>query len=91
MLQRFMGDDFMELTFFVKEEVRVATDAWAQTLQPAHLQAIALCFNEALSRAPVADRLKLVSFLITLRTHFPTWKGAFGRMSVIITLLTCTL
>ncbi|EJD06034.1 uncharacterized protein FOMMEDRAFT_119510 [Fomitiporia mediterranea MF3/22] len=56
------------------EEIRLAVDAWVQTLQPVHQQAITLCFSEYLSHAPISDRLELVSFLLQLRSHFPTWK-----------------
>ena len=79
------------LTNVLQEEVRAATDAWAQTLQQAHLQAIALCFNEALPRAPISDRLKLVSFLITLRTRFPTWRGKSVRPALNFGLLCPTV
>ncbi|KAI5122947.1 hypothetical protein M0805_006828 [Coniferiporia weirii] len=57
-----------------QEEVRLATDTWAQSLQPSHHQSMTLCFSESLSRAPIPDKLNLVSFLLQLRTHFPTWK-----------------
>lgn len=54
----------------------MAADAWSQTLLPAHLQAIAQCWNEALGKAPMAERVKLTNFLSQLRSHFPRWKGA---------------
>ncbi|KAI0703614.1 hypothetical protein BC835DRAFT_1483812 [Cytidiella melzeri] len=57
-----------------REEIRVAADAWSQTLLPAHMAAIAQCWNEALGKAPIAERVKLVNFLLQLRTHFPKWK-----------------
>ncbi|TDL27495.1 hypothetical protein BD410DRAFT_782583 [Rickenella mellea] len=57
-----------------KEEIRLATDTWAQTLQPAHFDAITLCWNESLVKSPIADRVKLVAFLLQLRPHFPSWK-----------------
>ena len=60
---------------FQQEEIRTAVDAWSQTLLPAHLDVIARCWNEALSKAPVSERVKLVSFLLQLHSHFPTWRG----------------
>ncbi|KAI0324520.1 hypothetical protein GY45DRAFT_1288775 [Cubamyces sp. BRFM 1775] len=56
------------------EEVRLAVDTWVQTLLPAHFEAIALCWNEALVKSPISDRAKLVSFLNQLRPHFPQWR-----------------
>lgn len=50
-------------------------DTSSATLLPAHLEAITLCWNEALAKAPVAERLRLVSFLIQLRPHFPSWRS----------------
>ncbi|KAH8117558.1 hypothetical protein DFH11DRAFT_1504486 [Phellopilus nigrolimitatus] len=65
---------FSCIWFDEREEIRLAADAWAQSLQPAHYQSMALCFSESLTRAPISDRLKLVTFLLQLRSHFPTWK-----------------
>ena len=39
------------------------------------MQSITVCFNEALSRAPVTEKRELVSFLLLLRNHFSMWKG----------------
>jgi len=58
-----------------QEEIRLAVDTWSQALLPAHLEAISLCWNEALTTAPIAGRVKLVAFLIQLHPHFPAWKG----------------
>jgi len=58
-----------------QEEIRLAVDTWSQALLPAHLDAISRCWNEALTTAPIAERVKLVAFLIQLHPHFPSWKG----------------
>lgn len=58
-----------------QEEVRLAADTWSQTLLPAHFDAIARCWNDALAKAPMSERVKLVTFLAQLRSHFPSWKG----------------
>ncbi|THH33844.1 hypothetical protein EUX98_g253 [Antrodiella citrinella] len=65
---------FSSLWLDDKEEVRLAIETWTQTLLPPHFDAIALCWSEALNKIPVADRVKLVSFLSQLRSHFPTWR-----------------
>ncbi|THG99764.1 hypothetical protein EW026_g2637 [Hermanssonia centrifuga] len=57
-----------------QEEIRTAVDTWSQTLLPAHFEAIARCWNEALSKSPISERVKLVSFLSQLRSHFPAWR-----------------
>ncbi|KAI0093920.1 hypothetical protein BDY19DRAFT_989447 [Irpex rosettiformis] len=57
-----------------KEEIRVAADTWSQTLLPAHMASIAQCWDEALGKAPMAERVRLVNFLLHLRNHFPRWK-----------------
>ncbi|KAJ7449837.1 hypothetical protein FB451DRAFT_1286715 [Mycena latifolia] len=57
-----------------KEEIRLIADTFACGLLPAHLHAISLCWTEALAIAPIAERVKLVSFLIQLRPYFPTWQ-----------------
>lgn len=62
----------------------MAADAFSSTLLPAHFDAISLCWNEFLAQAPVDERTKLVSFLIQLRTHFPTWRGRFPRLPSIM-------
>ncbi|KAF9815310.1 hypothetical protein IEO21_04673 [Rhodonia placenta] len=56
-----------------REEVRLAVDTWSHTLLEAHQTAIASCWNEALAKAPIADRVKLVSFLNQIQPHFPKW------------------
>jgi hypothetical protein len=58
-----------------QEEIRLTVDAWSQTLLPTHLEAISLCWDEALTTAPLVDRQKLVAFLIQLHPHFPNWRG----------------
>lgn len=57
-----------------QEEVKVAGDAWSQTLLPAHFEAITNCWNEALVKAPVSERVKLINFLIKLQSLFPSWR-----------------
>ncbi|KAH7926319.1 hypothetical protein BV22DRAFT_1063234 [Leucogyrophana mollusca] len=57
-----------------KEEIRSAVDTWSQTLLPAHLEAISACWNEALPTLPVLERVRLISFLIQLHPHNPSWK-----------------
>ncbi|KAL5490495.1 hypothetical protein ACEPAI_5328 [Sanghuangporus weigelae] len=57
-----------------REEIRQAVDAWAQSLQVVHQQSMTQCFNEFINRAPICDRIELVSFLLQLRSHFPTWR-----------------
>ncbi|KAH9951250.1 hypothetical protein B0H21DRAFT_272251 [Amylocystis lapponica] len=57
-----------------REEIRLTVDTWSSTLLPAHFDAIALCWNEALAKSPISERVKLVSFLTQLRSHFPTWR-----------------
>ncbi|KAJ6596919.1 hypothetical protein DFH09DRAFT_972654 [Mycena vulgaris] len=57
-----------------KEEIRLIADTFACGLLPAHLDAISRCWTEALAIAPIAERVKLVSFLIQLRPYFPTWQ-----------------
>lgn len=36
---------------------------------------MALCWNEALSKSSIPERLKVIAFLVQLRSHFPTWQG----------------
>ncbi|KAJ7172444.1 hypothetical protein C8R46DRAFT_149097 [Mycena filopes] len=57
-----------------KEEIRLIADTLASGLLPAHLHAISLCWTESLSTAPIAERVKLVSFLVQLRPYFPGWQ-----------------
>ncbi|KAF4603665.1 hypothetical protein EYR38_004080 [Pleurotus pulmonarius] len=61
-----------------KEEVRLETKSLCRTLLPAHLSAVALCWNEALMKAPMAERVGFTSFFIELHSHFPEWQ----RMSL---------
>ncbi|KAG6909693.1 hypothetical protein DXG01_015894 [Tephrocybe rancida] len=57
-----------------REEIRITVETCSATLLPAHLQAISACWNELLSKSPIAERLKLISFLIQLRSYFPRWQ-----------------
>ncbi|CAK5277405.1 unnamed protein product [Mycena citricolor] len=57
-----------------KEEIRVVVDTFTSSLLPPHFDAISHCWTEALAISPIAERVKLVSFLIQLRPHFPSWK-----------------
>ncbi|KAI0322233.1 hypothetical protein OF83DRAFT_1279816 [Amylostereum chailletii] len=57
-----------------REEIRVAVETWSHTLLPAHFEAIAHCWNEALTKAPIQDRVKLSAFLLQLHPHFRTWQ-----------------
>ncbi|KAI9446343.1 hypothetical protein H4582DRAFT_1905062 [Lactarius indigo] len=57
-----------------QEEVKVAVDTWSQTLLPAHFEAITNCWNEALVKAPVSERLRLINFLIKLQSLFSSWR-----------------
>lgn len=59
----------------IQEEIRLTVGTWSQTLLPAHHEAITLCWNEALNKAPIAERSRLVHFLLQLRPHFPFWRG----------------
>lgn len=60
---------------YQQKEIRMAVDAYSSTLLPRHFDAISLCWNEYFSTAPITERTKLVSFLIQLRPHFPSWQG----------------
>ncbi|KAJ4487923.1 hypothetical protein J3R30DRAFT_3280032 [Lentinula aciculospora] len=57
-----------------KEELRLAADTFSSNLLPAHFEQISLCWSECLTKSPIVDRVKLVSFLIQLRPHFPSWQ-----------------
>jgi hypothetical protein len=61
-----------------QEEVKVAVDTWSQTLLPAHFEAITNCWNEALIKAPVSERVRLINFLIKLQSLFPSWRGTYS-------------
>jgi len=50
---------------------------WTETLLPTHLEAIASCWKSALPVLQPSERLRLVTFLLQLQPHFPTWKGNF--------------
>ncbi|KAI0928528.1 hypothetical protein AcW1_005746 [Taiwanofungus camphoratus] len=65
---------FSSMWTIEREEVRVAVDTWCQTLLPAHLDAITSCWNESLAKSPIAERIRLVSFLNQLHPHFPSWQ-----------------
>ncbi|KAJ7774854.1 hypothetical protein B0H16DRAFT_1508657 [Mycena metata] len=65
---------FLALWADEKEEVRLIADTLASGLLPAHLDAISLCWTESLATAPIAERVKLVSFLVQLRPYFPGWQ-----------------
>lgn len=67
------------LTDSTQEEIRLVVDTWSQSLLPAHFEAISLCWNESLAKAPIVERVKLVSFLVQLHSHFPTWRGNSSR------------
>jgi len=62
---------------FPQEEVKVAADTWSQTLLPSHFEAITNCWNEALVKAPVSERVRLISFLVKLQSLFSSWKGTY--------------
>ncbi|KAJ7235476.1 hypothetical protein B0H12DRAFT_1141671 [Mycena haematopus] len=66
-----------------KEEIRLIVDTFASGLLPAHLEAISLCWTESLATSPIAERVKLVSFLIQLRPHFPSWQVALAQVKPI--------
>ncbi|TFK54850.1 hypothetical protein OE88DRAFT_1674178 [Heliocybe sulcata] len=57
-----------------KEEIRLTIDTWSKSLLPAHFEAMAACWTEALPKIPVGQRLDLVSFLVQLHPHFPEWQ-----------------
>ncbi|KAI0062284.1 hypothetical protein BV25DRAFT_1804358 [Artomyces pyxidatus] len=57
-----------------QEEIRVTVETWSRTLLPAHMDAISSCWNESIAKAPIADRVKLVAFLIQLQPHFVSWR-----------------
>ncbi|KAG1756739.1 uncharacterized protein EDB91DRAFT_1332497 [Suillus paluster] len=69
-----------------KEEVRTTVDTWLRTLLSAHLDAIASCWDDVFPSLPVSERLRLVSFLLQLQSHFPTWR-VLSWATIIETLL----
>ncbi|KAL0581716.1 hypothetical protein V5O48_000298 [Marasmius crinis-equi] len=57
-----------------KQEIRVAVETLCSTLLPSHFDEISLCWTELLGTSPIAERVKLATFLIQLRHHFPAWR-----------------
>ncbi|KAF8522278.1 hypothetical protein BU17DRAFT_44873 [Hysterangium stoloniferum] len=57
-----------------REEIRLAVDTWARSLLPAHLRVISSCWDEYMSKAPITDRARLVTFLVQLHPHFIHWQ-----------------
>ncbi|SJL00441.1 uncharacterized protein ARMOST_03754 [Armillaria ostoyae] len=57
-----------------KEEIRLSVDTLVSNMLAVHFHAISSCWDEVLSKSPIEERVKLVSFLIQLRSHFPTWQ-----------------
>ncbi|KAF8894642.1 hypothetical protein BD779DRAFT_1502197 [Infundibulicybe gibba] len=55
-------------------QVRLSIETFAGSLLSAHHEAISRCWNESLATAPITERVRLVSFLIQFRAHFPSWK-----------------
>ncbi|KAF9005681.1 hypothetical protein BDQ17DRAFT_364186 [Cyathus striatus] len=56
------------------DEVRLAANTLSSTLLPVHFEAISRCWDELLAKAPVMEKIKLMTFLTQLRPHFPRWK-----------------
>ncbi|KAF4615386.1 hypothetical protein D9613_003079 [Agrocybe pediades] len=56
------------------EEVRLAVRSFSASLLPGHFEVISQCWNEALTKATIAERTRLVGFLIQIRPYFPKWK-----------------
>lgn len=65
--------------------MKIAVDIWSRTLLPPHFEAITNCWNEALFKASMSERVKLVNFLIRLHSLFPGWRGMyhFDHMDVL--------
>lgn len=59
----------------LQEEIRLTADTWAHTLLPVHYKYIGMCWDEYATSAPMDRRQRLVSFLIQLHCHFPTWQS----------------
>ncbi|PPR08077.1 hypothetical protein CVT24_010538 [Panaeolus cyanescens] len=57
-----------------QEEVRLSVRASMVALLPAHFELISQCWRETLLKAPIAEKLRLLSFLMQLHPHFPNWK-----------------
>lgn len=62
-----------------QEEVRLSVQSSSAALLPAHLEIISQCWDESLSKAPIVERVRLISFLIQLRPRFPSWKGTLWK------------
>ncbi|KAF8077923.1 hypothetical protein FPV67DRAFT_1403007 [Lyophyllum atratum] len=65
---------FISLWSDEREEIRVAVEAFSASLLAVHFDAISACWNESLPKSPIPERIKLISFLIQLRPHFPHWR-----------------
>lgn len=46
----------------------------SRTLLPAHHREITKCLDEHLAKAAFEERVRLVSFLLQLHPHFPSWR-----------------
>ncbi|THU91128.1 hypothetical protein K435DRAFT_727522 [Dendrothele bispora CBS 962.96] len=57
-----------------KEELRLAAETFSSNLLPAHFHQISSCWGELLLKSPITDRIRLISFLVQLRPHFPLWQ-----------------
>ncbi|KAK1236541.1 hypothetical protein PQX77_000234 [Marasmius sp. AFHP31] len=64
---------FVSLWADEKQEIRVAVETLCSTLLPSHFDEISLCWTELLATSPIAERVRLTTFLIQLRHHFPSW------------------
>ncbi|KAK0197058.1 hypothetical protein F5146DRAFT_1099379 [Armillaria mellea] len=69
-----------------KEEIRLSVDTLVSNMLAVHFHAISSCWDEVLSKSPIEERVKLLSFLIQLRSHFPTWQMVSWQV-IIETLL----
>ncbi|KAF8910955.1 hypothetical protein CPB84DRAFT_1842225 [Gymnopilus junonius] len=56
------------------EEIRTTARSSVAALLPGHFEVISQCLNESLTKAPINERTRLVSFLLQLRPQFPNWK-----------------
>ncbi|EJD52997.1 hypothetical protein AURDEDRAFT_180591 [Auricularia subglabra TFB-10046 SS5] len=71
-----------------RETIKLAADTWLQTLLPAHMEAIAACWDAYVSSAPVSGRARLIAFLIQLQPHFPKWQTlTWGTIEVLLDTL----
>lgn len=62
----------------IQEEIRLAVQVSSAALLPAHFNIISQCWNETLLKSPVGERIRLLGFLIQLRSHFPSWRGGIS-------------